>query len=112
MSTTTADDIVAALQSRYTQRPSSTERQALLTDGDIEEWSGRVGLLHGVLYDALALRLALGFNSNAFAFGFCDEVVNDLHAVITRRNEDRPELFWSVFLAFDGRVLSRRQSKH
>jgi hypothetical protein len=34
-------------------------------------------------------------------FGFCDQVVNDLHAVISVQNEDRPKLFWDVFLAFD-----------
>jgi hypothetical protein len=101
MSTTTADDIIAALEASYTPGLSWTERQLLLTDSDVEEWSGRVGLPCSVLYDALALRLALGFNNNAHDFGFCDQVVNELHAVITRRNEDRPELFWSVFLAFD-----------
>jgi hypothetical protein len=101
MSTATADDIIAALESRYTPGLSWTERQILLTDHDVEEWSGQVGLPSVVLYDALALRLALGFNSNAFDFGFCDQVVNDLHAVITLRNEDRPALFWTVFLAFD-----------
>ena len=53
------------------------------------------------MYDALALRLAFGFHSNALDFDFCDQVVNELHAVITHRNEDRPALFWSVFLAFD-----------
>jgi hypothetical protein len=34
-------------------------------------------------------------------FAFCDAVVNDLHGVITSANEDRPDLFWEVFLAFD-----------
>jgi hypothetical protein len=101
MSITTADDIIAALEAKYTPGLSWTERQILLTDSDVEEWSGRVGLPSGVLYDALALRLASGFNNNALDFGFCDQVVNELHAVITRRNEDRPTLFWSVFLAFD-----------
>ena len=101
MSTTTADDIIADLEARYTPGLSWTERQVLLTGSDVEEWSGRVGLPRGVLYDALALRLALGFNNNALDFDFCDQVVNELHGVITHRNEDRPDLFWSIFLAFD-----------
>jgi hypothetical protein len=101
MSTTIADDIIATLKSRYTPGLAWTERQILLTDGDVEEWSRRAGLPSSVLYDALALRLALGFNSDALDFGFCDQVVNELHAIITWRDEVRPELFWSIFLAFD-----------
>jgi hypothetical protein len=77
------------------------ERQILLTESDVEEWRGWVGLPNSGLYDALAFRLALGFNSNTLDFGFSDQVVNELHGIITFRNEDRPELFWSIFLAFD-----------
>jgi hypothetical protein len=101
MYTTTADDIIAALEAKYTPELSWTERRILLTDSDVDEWSGRVGLPLGALYDALALRLALGFDSNELDFGFCDQVVNEVHAVISLRDEHRPELFWSVFLAFD-----------
>ena len=101
MSKTTADDIIAALEARYTPDLNWDERQILLTGTDVDEWSVRVGLPHGVLYDAFALRLALGFNNNELDFGFCDQVLNELHGVISRRDEDRPELFWSVFLAFD-----------
>jgi hypothetical protein len=101
MSTTTADDIIATLKSRYTPWLSWTERQILLTESDVEEWRGWVGLPNSGLYDALAFRLALGFNSNTLDFGFSDQVVNELHGIITFRNEDRPELFWSIFLAFD-----------
>src|ERR1700732_1091337 len=79
MSPTTADDIIAALESRYTPRLSWDERQILLTDSDVKKWSREVGLPSGVLYDALALKLALGFNSNMLDFGFCDQVVNELH---------------------------------
>jgi hypothetical protein len=98
MTTTIADDIIATLKSRYTPRLSWTERQILLADSDVEEWSRRAGLPSAVLYDALALRLAFGFNSNALDFGFCDQVLNELHAI---RDEVRSELFWSIFLAFD-----------
>jgi hypothetical protein len=60
-----------------------------------------VGLSRGAFYDAMALKLALGFQNDAFEFGFCDQVVNELHGVISVQNEDRPKLFWDVFLAFD-----------
>jgi len=53
-------------------------------------------------YDQIALHLALGFHASELPFAFCDAVVNDLHVVITFANEDRPDLFWRVFLAFDG----------
>jgi hypothetical protein len=76
-------------------------QQVRITDREIAEWSERLGLLRSALYDALALRLALGFHNNSFEFGFCDWVVNDLHAVMSVQNEDRPELFRNVFLAFD-----------
>jgi hypothetical protein len=101
MCVATTDDIIAALQSRYTPGANWTDRQLLLTDADVEEWSGQVGLDRSGLYDALALRLALGFHGNSFDFEFCDAVVNELHGVITLRNEERPPLFWDVFLAFD-----------
>jgi hypothetical protein len=101
MSTTATDDIIATLKSRYAPGLSWTDRQVLLTDSDVQEWSGRVGLSNGDLYDALALELALRFNSNTLDFGFCDQVINELHGVITWRNDHRPELFWNIFLAFD-----------
>jgi hypothetical protein len=85
---------------RHHRHPQSGQ-QILLTDSDVQEWSGRVGLSNGDLYDALALGLALGFNSNTLDFAFCDQVINELHGVITSRNEHRPELFWNIFSAFD-----------
>ena len=97
----TIDDIITTLQTAYIPGNWETVQQVLITDGEVAEWSEMTGLLRSDLYDALALRLALGFHNNSFDFGFCDQVVNDLHAVISVQNEDRSELFWNVFLAFD-----------
>ncbi|SRR5229473_4466526 len=101
MSTMTTDDIIAALQSKYAPGFGWTERQILLTGSDVEKWSGQTGLFVGVLYDALALKLALGFHSNKLDFTFCDQVVNELYSTILPRKEGPPAFFWSVFLAFD-----------
>jgi hypothetical protein len=97
----TIDDIITTLQTAYIPGNWETVQQVLITDGEVAEWSEMTGLLRSDLYDALALRLALGFHNNSFDFGFCDQVVNDLHAVISVQNEDRSELFCNVFLAFD-----------
>ena len=53
------------------------------------------------MYDQIAARLAFGFHASEVSFSFCDAVVNDIHAVISLCNENRPNLFWEVFLAFD-----------
>ena len=97
----TIDDIITYLQTAYIPGNWETVRKVLITDREIGKWSEKTGLLRSDLYDALALRLAFGFHKNSFDFGFCDQVVNELHGVISRHNEDRPELFWNVFLAFD-----------
>jgi hypothetical protein len=95
------DDIITRLEEAYIPGNGETVQQVLVTDREIAEWSEETGLLRSDLYDALALRLAFGFHNNSFQFGFCDQVVNDLHAIISVQNEDRPEWFWNVFLAFD-----------
>jgi hypothetical protein len=97
----TIDDIITSLQTAYIPGNWETVQQVLIADREIAEWSEMTGLLRSDLYDALALGLALGFHNHSFDFGFCDQVVNNLHAVISVQNEDRSELFWKVFLAFD-----------
>jgi hypothetical protein len=97
----TIDDIVSRLLSAYIPGGWTTAQQVLITNRDVGEWSEKAGLSGGAFYDAIALRLASGFQNDAFEFGFCDQVVNDLHAVISVQNEDRTKLFWDVFLAFD-----------
>jgi hypothetical protein len=97
----TIDDIVSHLISAYIPVDRQTVQPAGLNNRDVAKWIEATGLSRSALYDALALRLALGFQSKTLEFDFCDQVVNDLHAVISVQNEDRPEFFWNVFLAFD-----------
>lgn len=72
----------------------------LVTEADLENWSAQSTLARNKLLDALALELALGFNENALDFDFCDRLVNELLGGMNLQ-EDEPNLFWSVFLAFD-----------
>jgi hypothetical protein len=72
-----------------------------LTESDVQRWSIAMREARSDLYNQIAARLAFGFHDAEFSFSFCDAVVNDIHAVITLSDEDRPDLFWRVFLAFD-----------
>ena len=92
------DTIVEELKLRYGVDGS---RHGPISDNDIEKWSDNIGLSGGALYDALALRLADGFHRSEYSFGFCDMVVNYLFARGTLREDRLPDLFMSVFLAFD-----------
>jgi hypothetical protein len=73
----------------------------LVTDQLIDEWCGSMGLARSELYDRIAIWLARGFQRSELDFGFCDLIVNELHDIISVKNEDRPTVFWQVFLAFD-----------
>ncbi len=101
----TIDDIIGRLRLVYVRADWQTVQAARIDNQDITKWSEATGLSRSALYDAIALRLALGFQRNTVEFGFCDQIVNDLHAVISVQNEARPELFWRVFLAFDAGEL-------
>jgi hypothetical protein len=70
----TIDDIITSLQTAYIPGNWETVQQVLVADREIAEWSEMTGLLRSDLYDALALRLALGFHNNSFDFGFCDRL--------------------------------------
>lgn len=54
-----------------------------------------------MLFDEIATCLALGFNSSALSFEFCDAVVNDLFGPVTNTSGLRPQVFWAVYSAFD-----------
>lgn len=73
-----------------------------LTDDDVERWSALTGEPRSALYDQIALYLARGFHRSELDFEFCDAVVNDIHAIITLADDIRPDLFWEIYLAFDG----------
>lgn len=72
-----------------------------LTEQEVIRWSAVTGLDRSTLYDRIALFLARGFHSGELRFEFCDQIVNDIHGVITLADECRPELFWEAYLAFD-----------
>ena len=72
-----------------------------LKESDIQRWSADLGMPRGALYDLLALHLASGFHRNELPFRFCDHVATDISGVIVLANEALPNLFWSVYLAFD-----------
>jgi hypothetical protein len=72
-----------------------------LAEDDIRRWIALMGEPRSVLYDRIAIYLARGFHSSELPFAFCDAVVNDISGVITSADENRPELFWEVYLAFD-----------
>jgi hypothetical protein len=95
------DRILSRLLSEYVTADLKSFRIFLLDDSKVTALSEEAGKSRGEFYDAIAFTLATGFQSKAFDFGFCDQIVNELHNVITVQNENRPELFWDVYLAFD-----------
>lgn len=80
---------------------ASPKPPPLLTDADIRKWTSETGLTRGALYDRIAIYLARGFHRSELDFDFCDKIVNTIHGIISGLDEDRPRLFWDVFLAFD-----------
>ena len=74
---------------------------ARLTEDDIRRWTDLLGEPRAGLYDRIATYLARGFHNAELPFEFCDAVVNDIFSVTLSADEDRPKLFWEVYLAFD-----------
>jgi hypothetical protein len=96
------DAILAELKRMYRADLEETRLEVThLKDSDIQRWSTNLSVPRSILYDNIALHLAYDFHNSKLPFVFCDTIVNDIHAVITVANDDRPSLFWDVFLAFD-----------
>jgi hypothetical protein len=93
------DDVKADLARLYRIRADVPGAQ--LREADVQSWSASLGIPRAELYDRIAIYLARGFNCSELSFEFCDAIVNDVHGVITFADEDRPDLFWKVYLAFD-----------
>jgi hypothetical protein len=93
------DDVKSELAELYRNRAS--DPNARLTEDDLQRWSSELAIPRSELYDRIAMFLAEGFHRSELGFEFCDSIKNDLHGVITLADEERPELFWSVYLAFD-----------
>lgn len=95
------DDVIAELKEMYRADLEGTDAATTrLTKANIEYWSAELAMPREALCDRLAFHLASGFYKREFSYLFCDAVVNDIHRVFGV-TEDRPELFWSVYLAFD-----------
>ena len=93
------DDVKENLVRLYQIHADDSE--ARLREEDVQRWSLSLGIPRSELYDRIATYLARGFNSSELSFEFCDAIVNDVHGVITFADEERPDLFWKVYLAFD-----------
>ena len=92
-------------------KPPPHSARALLDDTDITRWALNTGLARGEIYDRIAIWIARGFHRSELSFEFCDRIVNSIHGVITLGNEDRPKLFWDVFLAFDSGEFYRTNDR-
>ena len=86
---------------RLLDKSQPLERRAIVTKALIETWALENDLQRGELYDQIAMALAVGFTRSYLDFEFCDQVANDLHAIMTLADEARPSLFWEVYNAFD-----------
>ncbi len=97
------DQVLSELRRSYQEQASQPKFRGVirLTGADVQRWAGLLGTSRPDFYDELAVRLARGFDSTELSFEFCDAILNGIHDVITNADEERPALFWSVYLAFD-----------
>ncbi|PSH59230.1 hypothetical protein CU102_27670 [Phyllobacterium brassicacearum] len=96
----TIDELLTELQVRYPDGATWRER-VILTNFDILNWTASACMPRQDLYDQLAIGLARGFHASELSFEFCDTVVNEIHSVMIFMNEQRPQFFWQIYLAFD-----------
>jgi hypothetical protein len=107
------DALVPELWGRYPFLDDESLRVRLggISEPDVELWAESFGGDRRQVYDALARYLAIAFHERKLPFAFCDAVMNDLEAVISNADDWRPDLFWSVYLAFDAGEYHRRADK-
>jgi hypothetical protein len=96
-----ASDVIDELKTFYKDGVDYRDLDRHLTEKDVERWSSECGWPRSQLFDEVAKRLALGYNSSDLSFAFCDMVVNDLSSPVTNTSGPRPEIFWEVYSAFD-----------
>ena len=96
-----ASDIIGELKTFYRDGVAYLALDRHLTEQDVQRWSIVCGWSRSQLFDEIAKCLALGFNTSALSFEFCDMVVNDLFGLVTSTSGPIPQLFWEVYLAFD-----------
>ena len=95
--------LIPEMRGRYPflDNPDLRVRHGGIKAEDVTAWSEENGLSRHDLYDAVARHLAFSFHRHELTFEFCDAVMNDLHGVIISFDDVRPDLFWTVFEAFD-----------
>lgn len=97
------DLVIAELKRKHQIQCQQPEFRGVvrLGEDDVQRWSTLIGMSRSGVYDEVAVHLARGFNSSELTFDFCDAVMNGIHEVISNADDERPELFWKVYLAFD-----------
>jgi len=96
-----ASDIIDELKTFYKDGVDYRNLDRHLTETDIERWSSECGWPRSQLFDEVAKRLALGYNTSDLSFDFCDMVVNDIFGPVTNTSGPKPQIFWDVYSAFD-----------
>jgi hypothetical protein len=96
-----AFDVINELKTFYKDGVDYRNLDRHLTETDVERWSCECGCPRSQLFDEIAKRLALGYNSSDLSFDFCNMVVNDLAGPVTNTSGPRPHIFWEVYSAFD-----------
>jgi hypothetical protein len=89
-----ASDIIDELKTFYKDGVEYRFLDRHLTEADIERWRNVCGWSRSKLFDEIAMRLALDYNTSELSFEFCDMVVNDLAGPITDTSGPRPQIFW------------------
>jgi len=83
----------------------------IFTEEDIERWASSTSLSKRDLFNAIGASLAVSYHDHKTNFDFCDMVVNALvrhvYSGFVSGNEKWPDLFYNVYLAFDGGEYTR-----
>jgi hypothetical protein len=107
-----AKDVFAELDRRYTavlaRRAVEEDSQPQIPAADADRWASAVGLTGADLCNLIAAHMAESFHDGRRSFEFCDAVVNDLFVYFFERGGDqRTDLYWAVYLAFDDGEYTR-----
>jgi len=96
------DAVISDLKSIYKLTLQGTNTlEERVSDINIENWTNNLSISRSDLYNKIALYLANEFHNHQLPFLFCDAVVTDIAGMIFGGREELPDLFWSVYLAFD-----------
>ena len=104
------DAVIADLEAIYRAELEDDDfaPTSKLSERDVLKWSKQLAVSKGTLYDEVAMFLARGFHKRELPFAFCDNIINDLWVLSRFAEEFPPDLFWSVYRAFDEGEDERR----